>query len=65
MSGMESPSDPLFYLHHGYVDLLWSRGQAGFAAYGVPQIGGRLHDGVTQCAANTLVPGFSETMGEM
>ena len=46
MSGMSSPNDPMFFLHHGAVDWMWARwqdnGHAGPANYpaSVPPIGG-------------------------
>lgn len=29
MASTASPADPVFYLHHGWIDLLWVRWQIG------------------------------------
>jgi hypothetical protein len=36
MSAMYAPLDPLFYLHHGHFDFLWTTAQGGWTANRLP-----------------------------
>jgi tyrosinase len=61
MSGMFSPLDPVFYLHHGHLDYLWVVAQAGWTANGLPldsQFRGATVDG-TRCNGRTNLPGYN------
>ncbi|KAJ3271228.1 hypothetical protein HDV01_006961 [Terramyces sp. JEL0728] len=65
MSTMSSPSDPLFYSHHGYYDLLWANAQVQWGtAY--PQVGGTL----AQSVGGTLdwtskLPGYQNVYNDV
>jgi tyrosinase len=41
MATMDSPRDPLFYMHHGNIDYEWSKCQAAWGSK-FPQVGGKL-----------------------
>ena len=55
MQTQYSPNDPLFYLHHGTVDLYWWKFQGKLAALQKPQYGG-LTNGEPVSLDDVLVP---------
>lgn len=45
MSDLDSsPGDPMFYLHHGFIDRLWWQWQQSNASYGLTAIGGNAYN---------------------
>ncbi|KAJ3254336.1 hypothetical protein HK103_007218 [Boothiomyces macroporosus] len=58
MSTMLSPSDPLFYSHHGYYDLLWANAQVQWGNK-YPQVGGALVNNVGTLDWTTPLPGYN------
>jgi hypothetical protein len=54
-------------MHHGHIDLMWLRAQAGLTKSGLPassQFGGVTWDN-QQCTANTKLPGYNNYMGQV
>jgi tyrosinase len=64
MSGMFSPLDPLFYMHHAFFDYMWFVAQNQWAASRLPQLGNRLASG-QQCAASSSLPRLSKTVRDV
>lgn len=67
MGTMFSPLDPLFYLHHSFIDYTWTQGQSGWAAKGWPlsaQFGGEKMDG-SSCAMTDKLPGYVNQVSEV
>lgn len=65
MISMFSPLDPLFYLHHSYMDLLWSASQQGWDDHGFGlkgQVGGLLNSGQSCDLKTTKLPYFNEPL---
>ena len=58
MSVMIAPRDPLFYLHHGHLDYLWSQAQVDWSSKGYPQVGTLMSDGVTVSTLDTPLPTY-------
>jgi hypothetical protein len=60
MASNFSPLDPIFYLHHAFVDYLWVKAQAGWTAQGLPldsQFKG-MDANRKMCSAKTHMPGY-------
>jgi hypothetical protein len=63
LSTMYSPNDPIFYLHHCFIDKVWAdwqkRNPANARAYG-----GRNHDN-TPAQLTDILPGYKYTVGHV
>ena len=67
MSGMYSPVDPLFYMHHGHLDSMWAQAQVGWKNAGLTsssQVGGNLANGAV-CTLNSRLPGYSNVFNDV
>lgn len=58
MAQMTAPRDPLFYMHHADMDLLWLQGQQQWIAKGLPQIGCPLVGNKGPSLLQSPLPGF-------
>ena len=58
MAQMTAPRDPLFFLHHANMDLLWVQGQQQWTAKGLPQIGCPLVGNKGPSGLQSPLPGF-------
>ena len=71
MITMKSPRDPVFFLHHAHLDLVWSSAQGmnssdlyfnilvEWARRNLPQVGALMPDGKTKSTLNSRLPGFN------
>ncbi|KAI8896089.1 hypothetical protein BC833DRAFT_118895 [Globomyces pollinis-pini] len=60
MMTMSSPLDPMFYMHHVHLDLMFVQAQAGWKAANFGpngQVGG-LYNGNQKCSYDTKIPGY-------
>jgi tyrosinase len=57
MSIMQSPNDPIFWLHHAYIDKIYARWQQGSASL-VSNYGGTNSDG-SRATANDALPSYN------
>jgi len=60
MEEMHSPNDPLFWLHHGYIDYTWAIWQAKKGT----DFGGRAKDG-SKCTKDTVMQGLNYKAGDV
>lgn len=60
MSGMASPGDPVFYLHHGFIDVLWAQWQLRHPAEPFVPSGGPAGQ-----ALDVSMPPFTATPGDV
>lgn len=54
-----SPRDPLFYLHHGYIDMQWAMAQREWSKFGLDQCTGLDQEG-HQSSCMTNIQGYEE-----
>ena len=64
MSFMRSPRDPLFYLHHAHLDVLWSNAQVEWGRRDLPQVGAPMPDQSTSTFDSPL-PGFNNKFADV
>ena len=66
MSTMNSPRDPLFFLHHGHLDYMWSSAQVEWARRGLPQVGSPMPGSNVRSTLESPLPAFSgNTFGDV
>lgn len=60
MAGGSAPSDPIFYLHHGFIDVIWAQWQLRHPAEPFVPSGGPAGQ-----ALNVAMPPFTTTPGDV
>ncbi|KAJ3345087.1 hypothetical protein HDU91_007469, partial [Kappamyces sp. JEL0680] len=64
MMTMHSPLDPLFYMHHGHLDYIWSKAQVQWALKNKSQVGSLNTDG-SRSSFNTALPIYKNVFNDV
>jgi Common central domain of tyrosinase len=64
MASVTAARDPLFYLHHSFIDYEWSKCQVAWGSK-YPQVGGLMYDTKTTPTMDTMIPFYDNEFGDV